>query len=581
MDIQGIINIGLAVPFLAVLTILSIVFLRTGYKKGLWHSLISFGATLAALATSMLLGNLFGDIFAETAYKFASGVLMSGEAISSMLESVIRAILQVFMTLLFFSLFLVISVPVLKHLAKKLPWKKLSEDPGSNKKLRFAGLGIRALDAVVLTFLLLMPLYGSLAATLPTVSLFVGQASQAGFVLNQVAEHPMVAVYRSGPASAIYQGISGFDFGGESFDLVEITDTAEGVTLRMEAIASAEDEEELVEAASDLARYLRSDVIEEDWTYELFVASLEEIKQEDSTVAQEMYDLLYMSKEEFQSNGGAILDFLDYAIHNGFVEFMQAEDFACLDDDFYQHVGDLINHSDKAIALKKMLMVESAVTLFDIDQDNRITMAQAAFFVNQYIPDQPTEAGLRRQEGEMFMRMYFSTEKCDTVAAFAYHPALGYDRTKDLLSNYVLQCTVDFDTSLIYDPQVVALLQSKLALFAQEASQGYSFHNYAYAVCSLGEMLRGGENSRSFGATDALLEDLLQDLDDSFFQSSTLDGQKVRTLLEQALEEARQTPGELGSVYLYGAYTGEPGPIFEPYSQQISYGDDALILPAG
>ena len=237
-----------------------------------------------------------------------------------------------------------------------------------------------------------------------------------------------------------------------------------------------------------------------------------------------------------------------------------------MDDDFYQHVGDLINHSDKAIALKKMLMVESAVTLFDIDQDNRITMAQAAFFVNQYIPDQPTEAGLRRQEGEMFMRMYFSTEKCDTVAAFAYHPALGYDRTKDLLSNYVLQCTVDFDTSLIYDPQVVALLQSKLALFAQEASQGYSFHNYAYAVCSLGEMLRGGENSRSFGATDALLEDLLQDLDDSFFQSSTLDGQKVRTLLEQALEEARQTPGELGSVQLYGAYTGEPGPVFELYS---------------
>ena len=566
MDIQRIINLGLILPFFTVLVILSIIFWRTGYKKGLWHSLISFGATLAALVISMLLGNLFGDIFAETAYKFVSGVLMSGAAISSMLESVIRAILQVFMTLLFFVLFLVISVPVLKHLAKKLPWKKLSEDPGSNRNLRFAGMGIRALDAVVLTFLLLMPLYGSLAATVPAVSLFAGQASQAGLVLNQVAEHPMVAVYRSGPASAIYQGISGFDFGGESFDLVEITDTVEGVSRRMEAISSAEGEEEILEAAADLTSYLRSDVIEEDWIYDLFVASLEEVKQSDSAEAQQIHDLLYMSKEEFQSNGIAILDFLNYAFHNGFMEFVQAEDFAYLDDDFYQHVGDLINHSDKAIALKKLMMAESAASLFESDWNNNAAMAKAALLVNQYISDRPTEDHLRRQEGEMFMRMFFSMDVCDTLAAFAYHPALGYDRTKDLLNSYVLQRSVGFETTVITDPQVLALLHAKLAQFAQEPSQGYYFHDYVSAVCNLADILQGNENYSDFEANDTMLEALLQDLDDSFFQSSTVDGQKVRTLLEQALEEARQTPGELGFVHLYGAYTGEPGPVFELYS---------------
>lgn len=575
----GVINIGLTVPFLVLLAIFSIIFLRAGYKNGLWRSLVSLVATLVALVVSLLLGKLFGGIFGETAFKFLSRAAGIG-ADSGLAASVLQAALQVLMTLVFFGLFLLISVPVLKALAKRLRWSKLSQEPGSDQRSRFAGLGIRALDAILVTILLLMPIYGSLASLVPAanrlISMSAGPNDPAVQLLTIVEGHPMVSLYRSAPVAAVYRGISGFEIGDASFDVVQITDTMDGVISRIEAIDSAEGEERIA-AASDLMGYLQENVIEEEWAYQMLQELLRELETSPEPMDQQMYALLSMSQEQFQDNGTAILEFLEYALNNNFVEFTRSGDYSLLPPDFYQRVGDLINHSDKAVALKKLIMTESASLLFlDYDTYNdELAMAQAYSFVERYVPSRPTEPALRAQEGEMFLRMYDSGREGDILAAFALHPKIGYAGVKELLTWDFLENSFYYDVSASRNASAMAALQSKLSAFAENTDQGYSFQMYAEAVCLLDQVLRGGEGF-GFEATDAMLEELLQKLDDTFFQSNVWDGTRVKALLEQALEEARQTPGRTGWINLYAAYMGEQTTVFEPNPVYYYAGDGGI-----
>lgn len=580
----SVINIGLAVPFLVLLAILSIVFLRTGYKNGLWRSLVSLGATLVALVVSMLLGKLFGGIFGETAFKFLSRAAGVG-ADSALEASILRAGLQLLMTLVFYGLFLLISVPVLKALAKRLRWSKLSREPGNDHISRFAGLGIRALDAILVTILLLLPIYGSLASLVPAVNRLAAMSAGPNHptvqLLTIVEEHPMVALYRSAPVSAVYQGIAGVKVGEASLDVVEVTDTMEGVVSRLEALDSLEGEERFA-AAAELMGYLQENVIEEEWAYQMLQELLQELKTSPEPMDQQMYTLMNMSQEQFQDNGTAILEFMEYALNNNFVEFYRTDDYSLLPADFYQRVGELINHSDKAVALKKLMMAESASLLFlDYDTMNgELAMAKAYSFVERYVPSRPTEAALQAQEGEMFLRMYCSGRDGDILAAFALHPNIGYAGAKELLTWDFLENLFYYDVSPSRNASAMAALQNELAAFAEDPDQPYSFHMYAEAVCLVDRVLRGGEGY-GFEATDALLEELLRQLDDSFFQSSTWDGARVKALLEQALEEARQTPGRMGWVCLYEAYMGERTTVFDAHPEPYYAADAEIIYSVG
>lgn len=214
-------------------------------------------------------------------------------------------------------------------------------------------MGIRWLDAVIVSLALLLPLYGSLSVVAPPAASIASAAgsssSSAAQVLREVEQHPMVAAYKSGPAALVVEGVPNVSIGGESFAPTEIMEALDGTINRYIAFAAA-DGEPKAEALAELVRYLRTDVIEKDWSYNILCIVRQEkgkyLEQEEDPIGQQIYALTDMTKTEYESNGVAFLEFMDYALSNDFMIFYRSSDYEALSPEFYEKLGALINHSN-------------------------------------------------------------------------------------------------------------------------------------------------------------------------------------------------------------------------------------------
>lgn len=586
MDVILLVKIAFFVPFILTLTIFAIVYMKSGYKNGLWRSLVSLGATVVALLVSVGLGKLLGGLLSGSLSDLLPRSLFDEMgAATGFVLFIAKAAVQVVLTLLFYGLFLVIGTAVLKGIGKRLPAKKLMEEPGENKGLRFAGMGIRALDAVLLTFALLLPLYGPISVALPPVSKAVTMAAdtenQAVRLLNTVEKHPVVKAYKIGPAAAVCKGLATLNMDGGTLDLAAITETIEGVIQHVMAFSSAE-RSERADALEDLIQYLRQNVIEENWCYELISISRGAMKDAEHPVAQELAQLLDMSKEEFKDNGVALLEFIDYGLNNGFMDFYKRNDYESLSPEFYEKLGELINYSDQAIALKKIMMKDSASSLFCSgwnDADRAAGEKAADAFIERYISNKPTEASLRKREGEMFMLMYFSRGACNTLEAFTRHPAIGYAGTKDLLNENVIHDVLSINSEVPHESQTMTVLHKRLAAYETAPLHNISFEEYVRAVFATEELMRNGFSYTGIVASDEMLEAMLQDMEGEFFQynEGAVTGKEIKALLEQALTEARQTPGVMGFV----SFAEEGEPVFRTQAEDFMFSDGGTIAILG
>jgi hypothetical protein len=571
MDITKIAGFALFIPFIIVFGICCLLFLKTGYKKGLWRSLISLGASVASFIVSMLLGRLLGWLLAGP----IAGIVPVGQGATGVLtRAVVQGAIQAVLALIFFAIFFLIAVIVAKKLSKKIHFEKMDKEPQDKKGYRYAGLGIRTVDAIIVSLALLLPLYGSLSIVAPpaaTISKMSagGGSSTAASLLEAVSDHPLVEVYKGGPAGLMVQSVATVNVGGESLDPTEIMQALEGTAYRFAKFQNA-DGEQRAAALADLVRYMQNNVVNKDWSYDIMRAGRQlmgfYLEQESDPVGQQMYELLNMSRQEFKSNGMELLGFVDYALSNNFMTFYKHSDYETLSPEFYEKLGGLVNHSKQAIAFKKTLMKEAAAELFGDAQ-------QADAFIEQYITDEPIAKELQKQEGEAFMRIMFETYgKIDRVEAFARHPNIGYAGAKDLLTETVLVEELgyrnEYGQTLDNRARIQAVLQAKLATYETAPMTNIAFKNYAQAVVSIDRVISGQEDW-GFYATDALLEELLRDLPAEYFTGSA--GQKVKALLQQALTEAKQNPGKRGDVNLYRAYIGESDQVFNLWDVYDGY----------
>lgn len=481
MDITKFAGFALFIPFIIVFGICCLLFLKTGYKKGLWRSLISLGASVASFIVSMLLGRLLGRLLAGP----IAGVIPVGQDATGVLaRAVVQGAIQAVLALIFFAIFFLIAVIVAKKLAKKIHFEKMDKEPQDKKGYRYAGLGIRTVDAIVVSLALLLPLYGSLSIVAPpaaTISQMSagGGSSTAASLLEAVSDHPLVEVYKGGPAGLMVQSIATVNVGGESLDPTEIMQALEGTVYRFAKFQNT-DGQQRAAALADLVRYMQNNVVNKDWSYDIMRAGRQlmgaYLEQESDPVGQQMYELLNMSRQEFKSNGMELLGFVDYALSNGFMEFNRHSNYEALEPAFYEKLGQLINHSKQAIALKKLLMKESAAKLLGDDQ-------LASDFIDRYVSDEPTMEELQKQEGEAFMQMYFGHGRFDMLEALVRHPAIAYADVKGLLTEELLAEEYGYWTEdgfvLENSANILAALQTQLATYDTAPLVNKTFRHYA------------------------------------------------------------------------------------------------------
>ncbi len=292
-----IIELALFVPFFLVLTIFAIVYLINGYKRDFGNSLISLAATLITIGVSLLLAKLISRVVSGPIVSLLQPMVTNIlSEFGTLGISLVEAVIEVFLAFFLFELFFVIGIAVLKTVGKNIKSSKLDKlNPGKDGT-RIAGMGIRAIDAVLVTMMLLLPLYGGIAMAAPPAAAIARMGEnivapqeqndipleqfevdepsddmlqqagdfplakidvkvqsavvlkqRGGFATSQleaaepsisdmveaVANHPVLAPYKYGPGSWIFSSLSNFSMNGKSMDIAAAINSLTGMLDRV------------------------------------------------------------------------------------------------------------------------------------------------------------------------------------------------------------------------------------------------------------------------------------------------------------------------------------------------------------
>ncbi len=320
------ISIGLYVPFALLLTIFGIVYLIAGYKKGAGCSLLSLAATVVAVLISLALTKGLAVLLASPVTALLPKDLVS--QVPSIAQGFIRGGVEILLSYVLFWMLFIVALVVLKNLAKRPSLEaKLQKCNANTGVSRAVGALIRGADALLVVLMLLLPLYGGIATTIPTAKALVqlmamtnedATTEETMDILKAMADHPVVALYRYGPGGWVNGCLTSFTINGNT---TNVAAAAEGVTGLLERTGTLKeavnnkDKQAALDASKDLVDYARDNVVNERWFYSLVMTTADDLqKQVESQVdGADRYaavgDLLDMPMEDFQANADIVLDF--------------------------------------------------------------------------------------------------------------------------------------------------------------------------------------------------------------------------------------------------------------------------------
>lgn len=451
----GLLTLLLFIPFLLVALVVGLIYFRSGYKRGLWRALISLGATVIATVAALLLANLIAGLLSGTvAGLIPDSVFDSMGVIKGLAKSVFTGLVQDLLSLMLFGLLLFILLIALKIVANRILPTKLKVE---RKGLKWGGLGVRAVDTVLVTLLILLPLYGTMATYITPAAkiaeMTLGKDSQSVVLLTKVAQHPVVSMYKFGPTHWVYNGLSGFTVGEAELDLPKVAESVDVTMQKLEKLNHATNGEERMQACKELTEHLKDNVVSEDWFYEVAKeASAEFEKQieaattpEEAKEAQMYLELFSAPKEEFKDCTTRILEFVSYAMDSEFVEFTEDSNYEVLTDEFHEELGDTLNHGPQTQAIKKMILVSAAEMLFrtqynanGLSEDGKTVNQAATEFVEQHLGTTELTEEQQSREAEAIMIMSFESNPLAVLEGFARHPLFGYKAVEPFMTNAFL-----------------------------------------------------------------------------------------------------------------------------------------------
>lgn len=376
----------LFLPFLIIAVITGIFFFRNGYKNGLWHALISLGMTILSAVISILLANAISGAVAPTLYSLIPAELLEQAGVfEGLISSLTQGLIRSVMALILFSLLLFVMLIITKLVASSIQNGRLNTQ---EKPLKYGGMGVRAIDTVIVTLLMLLPLYGILASYISPVTSIAEASGQLGEgeaqILSVIKNHPLVSVYKNGPTAWVNDSLGGIELEGARIDPAKIARTAEEVMDRVEDIINAEGERQL-ELVNDFSHFLNDKVIKESWCYDLIMGVkgelevyVDQLSPEEQVIAEEILDILDMNREDFVKNGEAVLELVSYTLEKEVLPHLNSEEeITEPSDEFFLRLGKTLNVSSQSKKIKRLIVTYSLEAFFesnDIDRDARSTV---------------------------------------------------------------------------------------------------------------------------------------------------------------------------------------------------------------
>lgn len=377
------INLILWIPFLIAIVITGLIFMIGGYRKGLRRALVSLGATVIGAVVSILLAKVIAPLVTPSVSKSIPVEVLFGDDMPVNLVSMfLNSIIQVVVTQVLFFLLLIFLTTICRILMayfwgeKKIKTEEsefVDEAATEKSSQKWGGLGVGFANAALFSLLLVLPLYGTIAAYVPAiVKMYSISANAVGNVsspsvpndstdmqgspvqkedellalLEGIRNHPAIQVTGKGPVADIYDSLSETKVNEATVNYSEMAKTMEAVMTEVEAMKAIENEDELAEHSKELLTVLREEVIEEEWAYELIKevkGSLQdyvpEMKDESYEVVSKVLDTVCSSQENFEKVGTKILDTVIKTLESGTIDAEEEKDLMEMLADILQEAG--------------------------------------------------------------------------------------------------------------------------------------------------------------------------------------------------------------------------------------------------
>ena len=426
-------------PFILTVVISGILFCRSGYRKGIWRALIALGAILTAALLSILLAGLLSYLIAPAiAGAIPANALspdpLTGHVIAALAGVAIRSALS----MVLYGLFMLIFTIVLRSVSAKVQPDKLIT---TEKPMRWLGLGVGLLSAVIFTLLWLSPLYGTFAAFSPVAANIMaireapGVPNQTRVLLQDAQRHPIVAISGSAPMKLVYNGVAATGVGSVSLPMADMADAAEEATALVSIVAHTDDAAVITENSRQLAALLRGKVTNQKWFHALTVAMAKEATAGAAQISggkgvfiKQLAEAFDLSQDVFSQNLDALLNCCDYALDKDIVQIVQSEDWDRLyTSGILAQIGKTVNSSSEAVKLKGLLVTAAtASSIFNDDFDAAIALSKA------YPATTVTDPQLQLREAETIVQyMFMSASPAEFILRY---PAMGEPAMEKLIS---------------------------------------------------------------------------------------------------------------------------------------------------
>lgn len=429
-----VLNLLLWVPFVLTVVISGIVFCRSGYRKGLWRALIALGATLAAAGLSILLAGLLSSLIAPAITgAIPVSALGSNPLTARMALALVGIAIRSALSMVLFWLLMLIFTIVLRTVSGKIqPVKLITPQKG----LRWAGLGVGVLSALVFALLWLCPIYGSLAVFAPVAdsALTADDQAEVRAYVQSVRQNPVVVISGTAPMRLVYNGAAATGLGSTAVPVTNMAEVMEEAAALATQTANSQDTAAVTQNAKQLVSLLRGKVVNQRWFHALATALAKEgaagaaeIPGSEGDFLQEFIGVFDLPQDVFAENSDELLGFFEFALDNGIVDILQNEDWDALyTTGILEKAGALANCTDEAVTLKRLLITDAITnTLYDGDY------AAAAEALKDFPMEKITDPALQLREAEAVMQYMLMNPS--PVELILRYPALGEPAMEKLM----------------------------------------------------------------------------------------------------------------------------------------------------
>jgi len=513
-------------PFALIVLISGIIFCISGYKKGLWQAFVALGAAALATVLSVFLARFLGGLLAPliTGWLPLEELEGSGVPVAFLLD-LVGSFVKMGFALVFFPLLLLILTVILRSVSGAILKDKLLP---KGKGMRWGGLAVGAVTAVLFSLIFLLPLYGTMGTYVPVFKAVLDMPAEEDETLEQVLKyvgavdsHPVVKVSGSGPVGLVYGGLTEVRI-GEARVNVAVAARSAGKLMACAADMLQADPEDMEDYVQELIQILRDDVTQTRWFYEaskelarMMQEALDEVEDSnEKDMALKLLAAVDSPRDVFQDNCDALLDFTAYALNNEFLTILEEKDMEALyDSGILERLGYLLNCSQEFAVMKGVMMEtileesleENAAVLrsYDLDEctedpDEQFRDAEAVMQMllaegrapySEFIMRTPAlgEAALMKlaDRAGFAVAMGYEEDRYDAVAAvFDQNPAL-----QQKLVDKLAQCASGkIGTKTFADARIVLL---ETAHFANTGEYTYSKvedpEAFSFALDAVGE----------------------------------------------------------------------------------------------